>query len=72
MKVLGIDYGTVRIGLAMSDPLGIMASPHMTLDADTALEKIAKITAQERVGKIILGYPKNMNNTIGPAALAVE
>ncbi len=72
MKVLAIDYGTTRVGLAISDPLGIVATPLMTLPAETALEKIQKIIVQERVTKVVLGYPKKMDGTIGPAAQAVE
>lgn len=72
MKVLGIDYGTKRIGLAISDPLGIIANGQPTISNESALEKIKKIVETERIAKIVLGYPKNMNNTIGPAAKAVE
>jgi putative Holliday junction resolvase len=72
MKVLGIDHGTTRIGLAISDPLGIVATPLRTIEAEGAVEKIKKIVEQERVTKIVLGYPKKMDGTIGPAAQAVE
>lgn len=72
MKVLGIDYGTKRIGIAISDPLGIIANGLPTLDAEVALTKIQKIVKDERVAKIVLGYPKKMDGTIGPAAQAVE
>jgi len=72
MKILGIDYGTKRIGLAISDPLGIIANGLPTIDAEVALEKIKKIVQDERVSKIVLGYPKKMDGTIGPAAEAVD
>ena len=72
MKVLGIDYGTKRIGIAISDPLGIVATGQPTLDADNALEKIKKLIQEERISKIVLGYPKKMDGTLGPAAQAVE
>ncbi len=47
MKILGIDYGTKRIGIAISDPLGIVATGQPTLDAKTALEKIKHIVKLE-------------------------
>ncbi|MFC1517100.1 Holliday junction resolvase RuvX [Candidatus Margulisiibacteriota bacterium] len=72
MKILGIDYGTKRIGVAISDPLGIIANGLPTIDAEVALDKIKKIVQDERVTKIVLGYPKKMDGTIGPAAEAVD
>ncbi len=70
MRVLGIDYGERRIGLALSDPTGLLASPWKTLANDANLEAAAaRITAElhafdeesERVGVIVIGLPKRLN-----------
>jgi putative pre-16S rRNA nuclease len=72
MRSLGIDYGTVRVGIAISDPLGMIATGQPTLKNEEAYNKILKIVEDEQVSKIVLGYPKNMNGTIGPMAREVE
>jgi len=68
-RALGIDPGSVRIGLALSDDLGCMAHPLQTLKVNkqSALE-IAAIAAEKGSKVIILGLPRNMNGTYGPAA----
>ena len=70
-KALGIDLGDVRVGLAMSDDLGMLAHPLETLRTDEkpgVIERIAKIVERHKVEIIILGMPRNMNGTYGPAA----
>jgi putative Holliday junction resolvase len=72
-RVLGVDPGSVRIGLALSDDIGCMAHPLQTLQvkggevADSALQ-IAAIAAEKRSPVIVIGLPRNMNGTYGPAA----
>lgn len=61
-RVLGIDYGTKRIGLAMSDDAGTMAFPYSTIDAEGALNVIQKICKDEHVSHIVLGLPKALSN----------
>jgi len=73
MRYLGLDLGTKTLGLALSDPLGIIASSYGTLrfeneDYDSLLPKIKKIVDEEKVDTIVLGLPRNMNNTIGERA----
>jgi len=70
-KALGIDLGEVRIGLALSDDLGMLAHPLETLRADEkpdVVERIARIVERDKVEVIIVGMPRNMNGTYGPAA----
>ena len=75
-RVLGIDLGEARIGLALSDSLGMLAHPRETLRVDrakpatekAALARIKEIARQEAVRLIVLGLPRNMNGTEGPAA----
>lgn len=69
MRWLGIDYGDVRIGVALSDELTSFAHPFRTLANDgKTLEELQSIVKQEKVGGIVIGLPRNMNGTFGPAA----
>lgn len=71
MRILGIDYGDKRLGLALSDPLGMMAMPLSVLERtsdESAIAAIEKIIAEKDVEKIIVGLPLNMNGTRGPMA----
>ncbi len=68
MRVLGIDYGDSRVGVAVSDPLGITAQGVTTLlnrMYDKMLESLLKIIDEYKINKIVLGMPKNMNGTSG-------
>lgn len=68
-RILGIDYGDVRIGLAISDPLGLTAQGLEVIRRKTEtedLQRIADIIQTYDVQEIVLGFPKNMNGTIGP------
>jgi putative holliday junction resolvase len=72
MKILGIDVGTKRIGLAISDPLGITAQGLFTVNVETedALSKIGEVISKGDVKEIVVGLPLNMNGTKGPQAVA--
>lgn len=69
MRIMGIDYGDSRTGIAVSDPMGWTAQPIETIQVKNglkaALERIKELTAKYDVGKIIIGLPKNMNGSIG-------
>ena len=70
-RVLGIDHGEARIGLAVSDELGMLAHPLETIhlkETPDPLARIAAICERDRIAAIILGLPRNMNGTYGPAA----
>lgn len=72
-RILGIDHGTVRIGLAISDELELVASPLKTLDAQHEAEReIARIVRDKRISKIIIGMPLHMSGGKGSAAKRVE
>ena len=73
MKYLGLDLGTRTLGLSISDLTHTIASTYKTIryeenDYKFLLEELKKIIDQEKIGKLILGLPKNMNNTIGESA----
>ena len=70
MRYLGLDLGSKTLGLSMSDPTGTVATSFNTIrhdeDYDKLLEDVKKIVEEYSIGAIVLGFPKNMNNTIGP------
>jgi putative Holliday junction resolvase len=73
--VLGLDVGDRRIGLALSDPGGILASPLTIIEHTTELqdiEAILKIAKEREVERIIVGLPRLMNGDIGPQAQKVQ
>ncbi len=73
MKYLGLDLGSRTLGVSISDPTGLIARSYDVIhhqdDFGKLLEELKKITAKEQIDAIVLGYPKNMNNTIGPRAM---
>lgn len=72
-RILAIDHGTVRIGLALSDETEIVASPFKTLDANQEPERaIAHLVTEKRIGKIVIGMPFRMSGEKGSAAERVE
>ena len=71
-RAMGLDYGDKTIGVALGDPLGIIASGLETIrrpnpdDLKSSLARLGEIIRSYNVGEIVLGYPRNMNNTEGP------
>jgi putative Holliday junction resolvase len=75
VRVLGIDFGEKRIGLAISDPEGRMAVPLTTLvrrDDRSAMAAIAEIVRREGIGRMVLGEPVRLDGTRGAAAARVR
>jgi len=71
VRILGLDPGEKRIGVAVTDPLGITAQGIDVItyrDLDHALEEIKKICREYEVEKIVVGNPLNMNGSSGPAS----
>lgn len=74
-RILGIDYGKRRIGLAISDPLGIIAQslPTLTIKETTdLLSEIEILVKEKEVSTVVLGLPKNMNGTLGEQGKKVQ
>ena len=66
-----MDLGSKTLGLATSDKLGVIASPYRLIrfnDINNALEEVLLIIEQEKIEGLVLGLPKNMNNSLGHAA----
>ncbi|MCR4608347.1 MAG: Holliday junction resolvase RuvX [Eubacterium sp.] len=78
MRCMGLDYGTKTVGVALSDELLLTAQPYETIVREKAnklrktLARIEEIIAEMDVKEIVLGYPKNMNNTVGERAAATD
>jgi putative Holliday junction resolvase len=75
MRALGIDVGSVRLGLALSDPLGMAAQPLEVIRRTSPqrdLEAIRAIALQHEVEVLVIGLPYNMNGSEGPAAQAAR
>ncbi|MFA6173142.1 MAG: Holliday junction resolvase RuvX [Kiritimatiellales bacterium] len=72
-RVLGIDHGDVRIGVALSDPTGFLASSLCVLDNTNAgLNQIIALIAGHQIEKIVVGLPRNMDGSYGPATEKVR
>ncbi|NCB93646.1 MAG: Holliday junction resolvase RuvX [Clostridia bacterium] len=74
MRIMGLDYGSKTVGVAVSDPLGLTAQGVEIVRRKTenkmrqTLARIEELIEQYQVEKIVLGLPKNMNNTLGDRA----
>ncbi|MCC2255015.1 Holliday junction resolvase RuvX [Ruminococcus sp. CLA-AA-H200] len=74
MRIMGLDYGTKTVGVALSDPLGIMAQAVETITRKEenklrrTCARIEELIGKYGVEKIVLGFPKHMNNDIGERA----
>lgn len=71
---LGVDVGTVRVGVAVSDPAGILATPLATLARDESggsdLDELARLAAERGAVEIVVGLPTSLSGRRGPAAKA--
>jgi putative Holliday junction resolvase len=69
---LGVDVGTVRVGVALSDPAPVLASPLVTLSRDersgSDLDRLAELVTEHEVVEVVVGLPKTLAGRHGPAA----
>jgi len=75
MRVLALDHGEKRIGVAVSDELRMTAQPLEFIPAEPFarfLARLKEIITQKEVGLILVGMPRNMDGSYGPAALKVQ
>lgn len=74
MRIMGLDFGSKTVGVAVSDPLGMTAQGVETITRKAenklrqTLARIEELAAQYEVGSIVLGFPKHMNNDVGERA----
>ncbi len=71
-RIIGIDYGRARVGVAQSDPLGIFASPLETVPATKIIEYLQKYALAETIVKFVVGYPLNLDGSHAEAAADVD
>lgn len=71
-RILAIDYGTKRTGLAVTDPLRIIATALETVETTGLINFLAKYFQKETVDEVVIGMPKQMNNTDSEMAPAVR
>ncbi len=75
MRILAIDHGTKRMGIAISDELGIIAQPLEFIPAEPfaeLLNRLKEIIREKQVELIVVGMPRNMDGSYGPAAVKVQ
>lgn len=75
MRILALDHGTKRIGVAISDELQMIATPLEFIPAEPFadfLERLKQIMREKEVELILIGLPRNMDGSYGPAALKVQ
>lgn len=71
MRVMAIDYGDVRTGVALSDATGFLAGQTFLIKSrkeEVVLEELAALARREGAQELVMGYPRNMDGTLGPRA----
>ena len=71
-RIIGIDYGRKRVGVAVSDPLGIFASALETVQSAKIIEYLKTYIEKEKVVRFVVGYPINMNGKPSEAAKDID
>jgi len=75
MRILALDHGTKRIGIAVSDELKLIAQPLEFVPAEpfsAFLTRLKELLSEKEIELILVGMPRNMNGSYGPAALKVD
>ena len=75
MRILAVDPGSKRVGIAISDPSGTIAQPLTTVDAepaDTLAARLAEIATQNEATRIVMGLPRRLDGSYGPEARAAR
>ena len=71
MRIMAIDYGDARTGVALSDPTGFLAGQTFLIKSrkeDVVLEELAALAQKQGAEELVMGYPRNMDGTLGPRA----
>lgn len=71
-RILGVDYGTKRVGIAMADPLEMFAQAVGTFDPRQAVEEIRKIDRRDGIATIVVGWPLMKDGSEGPMTARVQ
>jgi putative Holliday junction resolvase len=70
--VIGVDVGSVRVGVAASDPGGILATPVATLPRDGALDALVALVAEREAVEVVVGHPRHLSGAAGASARDAE
>ena len=71
MRIMAIDYGDARTGVALSDPTGFLAGQTFLITSrkqEVVLEELAALVQRQGAQELVMGYPRNMDGTLGPRA----
>lgn len=71
MRIMAIDYGDARTGVAVSDPMGLLAGYTTVIQShrgEAVAEEVARIVREQQVEELVMGFPRNMDGTEGPRA----
>jgi putative Holliday junction resolvase len=71
-RILGLDYGTKRVGIALSDPLQLIAQPLEVVGSAKAIERIVTLMGEYEVSRIVVGLPTSLSGEMGAAAKAAQ
>ncbi len=69
---IGVDVGSVRVGVAASDPDGILATPVATYDRKTSLDQLVALVAEREAVEVVVGHPRHLSGKTGAAAQEAE
>ena len=75
MRILGLDVGEKRIGVALSDPLGIIASALIVIEGKTetdAIQRVVALAREHEAERIVVGLPRSLDGSLGPQARKVQ
>ena len=75
MRIMAIDYGDAHTGIAISDPTGFLAGYATVIDAyrpEVVVQRVCALVREHGVEELVLGYPKNMDGSMGPRAEKAE
>ena len=71
MRIMAVDYGDAHTGVALSDPTGFLAGTTTTIHSrktEVVLEELSKLVREYQVEELVMGFPKNMDGSVGPRA----
>ena len=71
MRIMAIDYGDARTGVAFSDPTGLLTGQTFLIRSrkeDAVLAELVRLAKEQQAGELVMGYPRNMDGTLGPRA----
>lgn len=71
-RIVGVDYGTKRVGIALADPLRMFARPHGTFSLTEAVDELKRVHAEDGIETIVIGWPLTLEGEEGPATERVQ